>query len=673
MVAGEVSTRPQINNDVEFIALFPRPTCPKPQKFPIIATLSLYGMSIEFLPLLCGFNETQSSCYSYSFDETRWKHRQFGLIKERTHASSASLENSSWIIIGGQTYMEGAPVLLNDSEIFSNDLFVSGPGLPIPLSGHCTVKLNDGQIATVGGYGSENHLKDAFMLNLDQKPYYWSTLNSMETGRFGHACGKVQTFFYDIEIIAAGGLHQEKVEIYSIARETWLNGPRIEDRQMFKTATVQGEITFLLTGGIELEPDCTTNNCRLDGIHVYDAGTNLFNEMEQKLAQGRGNHMSVALNTDVDCSGKSKSSHKSYLLTKCLFQFVEKMVLFVTGSSLSDIPHTPEIVGIGLAQVNSKYAYLQRDFITYNNVWEISHIGMVGTFLGQEIFICGGLVNENGELKSTDRCQTFSLLSYEWQESNISMIDSRAFAKSVLFPNGTFVVIGGQGHGNIILNTIEYLDGSMTFSNGPEIPERFSHHCAALINGTHLFISGGLQNIPSARGKRETNNKALRVAQMFCACFAAFILQTPPVRWEYLASMNEARYDHACGIVGQKEILVAGGTNVIEQLLDSVEILSLENLEWRDGKPLPERISGAFSLEYESSFLVIGGHGSKGNGSNIYQYVRSQHAWAKREETLATKRASHIAIAIEGIFLKNETLARWTLSTMFSYSPVTRF
>ena len=47
--------------------------------------------------------------------------------------------------------------------------------------------------------------------------------------------------------------------------------------------------------------------------------------------------------------------------------------------------------------------------------------------------------------------------------------------------------------------------------------------------------------------------------------------------------MDEARYDHACGVVGHKEVLAAGGTNTFEIILDTVEILSLATLEWRTG------------------------------------------------------------------------------------------
>ena len=116
--------------------------------------------------------------------------------------------------------------------------------------------------------------------------------------------------------------------------------------------------------------------------------------------------------------------------------------------------------------------------------------------------------------------------------------------------------------------------------------------------------------------------------------------------------MNSERFDHVCGIVNHKEILVAGGTDSSDHILDSVEILSFVSLEWRYDTPLPERISGAIGLPFGSSLLVIGGYENEQNASNIYQYLENRHDWAKRKETLAIKRSKHIAITIEGMKFK---------------------
>ena len=128
----------------------------------------------------------------------------------------------------------------------------------------------------------------------------------------------------------------------------------------------------------------------------------------------------------------------------------------------------------------------------------------------------------------------------------------------------------------------------------------------------------------------------------------AFILDSFPVKWEYLASMNDARYNHACGTINHKDVLVAGGMDYLGYSIDLVEILSLVSLEWRAGTPLPDKVSGAVSIEHGSSLMIIGGVKSDENTSSIYQYIESQNNWAKREELLQTKRDLHIAIKIPG-------------------------
>ena len=302
MLTGEESTRPRLNTDSDIISMFARPSCPKPPMFPIESTLALYSTLSIIGPLICGFNEQEKGCFIYQFVESNWIIERFSLLENRAHASSVSYGNDEWLITGGQDYHEGVPVILTSSEILRNMTFTHGPMLPIPLSGHCSVKINEDQIFIAGGYG-EHHLKDSFVLNI--KGIIWDHLPLMKYGRFGHACGKTVTLFDEIEIVVAGGLHQHRLEKYSIAHHKWFTLPTIEEQPIFKSATVQGETTFIITGGVELEPHCTTTNCRQDIIKIYDNHINTLIKKKQKMIQGRGNHVATPIPLDVDCSGKN--------------------------------------------------------------------------------------------------------------------------------------------------------------------------------------------------------------------------------------------------------------------------------------------------------------------------------------------------------------------------------
>ena len=112
--------------------------------------------------------------------------------------------------------------------------------------------------------------------------------------------------------------------------------------------------------------------------------------------------------------------------------------------------------------------------------------------------------------------------------------------------------------------------------------------------------------------------------------------------WIQIASMNKARHSHACGIINQDTILVAGGNDDIGDLLDSVEIFSLITMNWDYSTPLPSPLSSEASLQYGSTVLIF-------NGLKIYQFVETSFEWSMREEMLLSERSDYVAIPITGM------------------------
>ena len=106
--------------------------------------------------------------------------------------------------------------------------------------------------------------------------------------------------------------------------------------------------------------------------------------------------------------------------------------------------------------------------------------------------------------------------------------------------------------------------------------------------------------------------------------------------------MNKARYSHACGIINQDVILVAGGNDYIGNMLDSVEIFSSIKMKWDYSTPLPSPLSSETSLQYGSTVLIF-------NGQNIYQFVETSFEWSMREETLLSERSEYVTIPIRGM------------------------
>ena len=306
LVAGEDPTS-DMSNDVELVATFPRPTCPKPPNFPIEKPLGLIGALQDNIPLVCGSMTEAKFCYEFDLKGLSWINQSFEMDEPRTQSAGAQLNGDLWIILGGQVYINGAPLILDTSTVLHNGHFAAGPILPMALSGHCSVSISDSQIFVSGGKDRQlSNSRLAFMLSLScgfckvniDKLSTWKNLTAMSLGRYGHACGKVKNL-KEAQVIVAGGLRVDKVEIFT--NEGWIGGPKLE-RQVFSAATVQGDLTFLIVGGMELEPDCSAENCRLAAIHTYNPMEGTWGEKEQVLRHGRKKLLAVPLPVDADCS-----------------------------------------------------------------------------------------------------------------------------------------------------------------------------------------------------------------------------------------------------------------------------------------------------------------------------------------------------------------------------------
>ena len=91
--------------------------------------------------------------------------------------------------------------------------------------------------------------------------------------------------------------------------------------------------------------------------------------------------------------------------------------------------------------------------------------------------------------------------------------------------------------------------------------------------------------------------------------------------------MSYGRAGHACGQVenaatGKEEVVVAGGWAGGQLVLQSVDIYSVPNDNWRSGTPLPQSIQFANYVSFEDSFLVIGGAGHSLPLGKIYKVIK---------------------------------------------------
>ncbi len=85
------------------------------------------------------------------------------------------------------------------------------------------------------------------------------------------------------------------------------------------------------------------------------------------------------------------------------------------------------------------------------------------------------------------------------------------------------------------------------------------------------------------------------------------------------------------------DIVVAGGVG--GGPLDDSEIYNTATQEWRQGPTLPQPIYHMSSVQYEDTFLLVGGDTFSGQYSDtIYQYEQTSETWIIREERLSKEK-----------------------------------
>jgi len=127
---------------------------------------------------------------------------------------------------------------------------------------------------------------------------------------------------------------------------------------------------------------------------------------------------------------------------------------------------------------------------------------------------------------------------------------------------------------------------------------RYQHSITRLMSGD-ILVAGGRTPVASV----ETN--VIRSAEVYRAKHGI---------WSTAGSMRQARAYHAATLLNDGRVLVTGGINLVDGVLDSVELFWSHNLEWTAGAPMhTARREHTATLLRDESVLVAGGQ----NGSPL--------------------------------------------------------
>jgi len=201
-----------------------------------------------------------------------------------------------------------------------------------------------------------------------------------------------------------------------------------------------------------------------------------------------------------------------------------------------------------------------------SNVTSVGRGAAVSEFVNGDVLLCGGRDTNNRVLNS---CMGYQMDSDNWK-SHSQLIDFREEAASVVVA-GQMYIFGGLVDGELA-RTSEKLSGD-EWTSGPDMPEGRSRFCAVALDDSSIAILGG--EIPTQDGIAISPD------------MKTYNLDTDA--WTENPAMLLGRKDHACAFVKideEKGVLVSGGVDSEDNLLDSVEFYSLENQEWTDLSPL---------------------------------------------------------------------------------------
>ena len=147
----------------------------------------------------------------------------------------------------------------------------------------------------------------------------------------------------------------------------------------------------------------------------------------------------------------------------------------------------------------------------------------------------------------------------------VELIQSRSYAASVVLPDQSLWVVGGDD-GHFSLSSTEFVSIDKSSKAGPELTFSIKKHGMVLIDNK-VYIIGGWQG-------RVNSNQKVWIADLL----NDFSISEGP-------SLDVPRFGHTCGkmiVNGSILIVVAGGSDG-SNCLDSVEILECESDKWTQG------------------------------------------------------------------------------------------
>merc|ERR1719266_330248 len=526
--------------------------------------------------LTCG-GSYRKKCYRYDKKIQDWIPHS-DLKQWRRYAASITMPNAVYLF-GGQ-FENTYEYMVNDGNVWQEGKTT----IPGGFYEGCVVKLNNNELALVGGRGTESRI---MKFNTATK-VFTENWGRLKQPRHSHAC---VTLGNNILVVGGFGASSgsELINIEDGTQSETDVGDLNSKRFDFGLVSLGGNTTKILAIGGH------GRSTYHDSVEEYDENTGQWKNVNMKLSEKKNDFGYLAVPSSAVCpmeevmceSGEFRCSHGKKCIRNswkcdgdndcgdnsdernCPGTTSEAIV--ITGGSRSNE------ISLGLDFLNTSEILNGPEGCTMPDLPEGRNRGhnMIMT-ANNDILTCGG-----GIIPYKQKCYRYDKTSRTWNPHS-DLKQERYSAASITMPNAVYVFGGRKSY-----NTYEYLenDENVWQEGKTSIPGGFNQGCVVKLNNNELALVGGA-------GTESRIMKFNTATKVFT---------------ENWGRLKQPRRDHSCVTLGNS-ILVVGGFS--GGYLASSELINIE-----DGRQ-SETDVGDLNSERDAFGLVSLGGNKKKNFSD---------------------------------------------------------
>jgi N-acetylneuraminic acid mutarotase len=554
---------------------------------------------------------------------------------------TATLLNDGRVLVAGGLDATGTP--LASTEIYSpaSGAWTAGPPMSTARELPSATLLADGRVLIAGGSNASGVLASAEIF--DPIANSWSSAGTMIDPRVLHSA----TLLGDGRVMAAGGLSgsgtttaSSSAELYNPTSNNWQATPPIPHGAVY----AQGAV--LLPSGKVLQLG--------QAAEIYDPVANTWADSE------------AASDTGLDVTGPGGVGDAT------------TAILLPNGTVLAAGGYS----GFTWAIYDPVAQLWTSPTVTGTPAWGIAGgYSSVTALQDGRVLVDGGVVNNfplaNGQ--SVPGIALYDPTQGSWS-FNSSEAHSGYYAASGVLGNGQVLVAGGadlQGTGGGAISAVAAADlfdpSTNLWSASAPMSTARQQHTATVLQSGEMLVTGGTSGVFSWL----ESNSVFSSAELYNSATNS---------WNSVGSMSTARYQHTASLLGNGEVLVAGGNDIngtcsCTTFVSSADLYNpATNIFTATGTLNVARYAHTATVLQDGTVLVVGGFGGptstlqSGGGvlASAEIYNPAAGTWTVTS-SMTTARMSHTASLLPSgeVLVSGGTTGSATTATAEVFNPGT--